>query len=118
MLALLRFISGRWQMLSLLILTVVTALSLYPLSALPAVPGTDKTYHFIAYGLLMLPVALHRPKYWLWIGLFFFSWSAAIELIQPYVSRHAQWLDLLANGGGLLCGILIGHLLNRSFSQQ
>ena len=31
----------------------------------------------------------------------------AIELIQPYVNRYGEWLDLGANGLGLVVGILI-----------
>lgn len=109
---LLRPVSTHWRIFSVLTLSIITALSLMPVAELPSVPGTDKTSHIIAYSLLMLPVALHRPKHWLWIGLFFLAWSGAIELAQPYVNRYAEWLDMLANGAGLLCGILIGGLLH------
>lgn len=80
---------------------------------LPSVPGTDKTHHFIAYSALFFPVALAKPKHWLLIGLFFICWSGAIELIQPYVNRYAEWLDLLANSIGLCCGYLLATLTNR-----
>lgn len=113
---LLRLVSTQWRVLSMLTLSLITALSLMPVAELPSVPGTDKTSHILAYSLLMLPVALHRPKYWLWIALFFLGWSGAIELMQPYVNRYAEWLDMLANGTGLLCGILIGGLLHRHVS--
>lgn len=98
-------------------LFLITALSLMPLTELPSVPGTDKTSHILAYSLLMMPVALRRPENWLWLGLFFLGWSAAIELIQPFVNRYAEWLDMLANGAGLACGILIAGLLRRHVSQ-
>ena len=112
--ALLRFINGNWLPITLLILVAITTLSLMPLPALPSsVPGTDKTHHFIAYGLLMFPVALHNPRHWLLIGLFFVSWSGAIELLQPYVNRHAEWMDMLSNVGGLLCGTVIARLCRR-----
>jgi len=110
--ALLRFIHGNWLPITLLILAAITTLSLLPLPALP-LPGTDKTHHFIAYGLLMFPVALHSPRHWLWIGLFYVGWSGAIELLQPYVNRYAEWLDMLSNIGGLLCGTVIARLCRR-----
>ena len=99
-----------WGVVSLLILTAITVLSLWPADQLPNVPGTDKAHHFIAYAGLMFPVALRQPKYWLFIGLVFIGWSGAIELIQPYVNRYGEWLDLLANSGGVLCGVVLAYL--------
>ena len=106
-------IQRHWRLCSLLVLTAITILSLYPVEFLPPVPGSDKTHHFIAYALLMFPVTLARPKHWLWIGLFFLAWSGAIELIQPYVNRYGEWLDLLANATGLGLGILLALLLRK-----
>lgn len=99
-----------WLPISLSLLTAITILSLYPVAHLPSVPGTDKAHHFIAYGALMFPVALHKPKYWCYIALFFIVWSGAIELIQPYVNRYGEWLDLGANFLGLICGVLLAKL--------
>ncbi|MBX2847478.1 MAG: VanZ family protein [Acidiferrobacterales bacterium] len=90
---------------------MITTLSLIPLPALPDVPGSDKTHHYLAYASLMFPVAIKRPKYWLWIGSFFVIWSGAIELLQPFVNRYAEWLDLLANVIGILIGILLASIL-------
>ena len=100
------FASRYWLALSALTLFSITLLSLWPLSNLPLMPGTDKTHHFIAYASLMLPAALAKPKHWPLIALFFISWSAAIELIQPLVNRYGEWLDLLANGLGVLASIV------------
>jgi VanZ family protein len=85
----------------------ITVLSLFPVDSLPAVPGTDKTHHFIAYGALAFPIALARPDKWMLYILGFFGYSGVIELIQPYVNRYGEWLDLGANGLGLVVGILI-----------
>jgi hypothetical protein len=76
-----------WGAISLVLLLVITALSLLPLPELPKVPGSDKTHHFVAYGLLILPAALRLPQYFLWVALGFGVWSGAIELLQPYVNR-------------------------------
>ncbi len=113
---LLSFIKTHWIAMTLLTLAAITTLSLWPLQFLPAVPGSDKIHHFIAYTALMLPTALRIPKHWLLIGLFFIIWSGAIELIQPYVNRYGEWLDLLANVAGLLFGLIIARLIKALFS--
>ncbi|QBG36428.1 VanZ family protein [Litorilituus sediminis] len=105
-----------WLSLTIFILVCIATLSLWPAQSLPAVPGTDKTHHFIAYGLLMLPTALKKPKGWLYIALAFALFSGAIELIQPYVNRYGEWLDMLANVLGLCCGVLFAALLKKMSS--
>ena len=102
-----------WQLLTVITLTGITIFSLLPLEELPEFPGNDKTHHLVAYCLLMLPVALRRPKHWIVIAFIFATWSGSIELIQPYVNRYGEWLDLTANCAGLLIGILLGGLINR-----
>jgi len=60
----------------------------------------------------MLPAALRRPKHWLLYGLFFIVYSGVIELVQPFVNRYGEWLDLLANATGVLLGAVIGTGIN------
>ena len=60
----------------------------------------------------MLPAALRKPDHWVLFGLFFIAYSGAIELIQPYVNRYGEWMDMLANAGGVICGIVAGALIN------
>ena len=115
MISLLAIIRNYWITVSLFTLTIITILSLYPLESLPSVPGSDKTHHFIAYGALMFPTALRKPKHWQFIGLFFICWSGAIELLQPFVNRYGEWLDMAANTTGILCGILLAHFISRIF---
>ena len=106
-----------WIFITLFILTMITILSLLPLAQLPPAPGNDKTHHFIAYGALMLPIALKKPNYWSLGGLFvlFICWSGAIELLQPYVNRYGEWQDLAANIIGLVFGWLLGTLIRLFF---
>ncbi len=100
-----------WLSITIFTLFSITALSLWPAAYLPEVPGTDKTHHFIAYILLILPTALRKPKHWRLIAIGFLFFSGAIELIQPYVNRYGEWLDLAANGLGILLGIFIAKLV-------
>ena len=117
MIVLLNLIRKYWIFNTLLILTSITILSLYPLATLPPVPGMDKTHHIVAYAGLMLPLALTKIKSWqlLWITVFFIIYSGGIELIQPYVNRYGEFEDLLANCVGLGCGWLIAKIVNRFF---
>ncbi len=100
-----------WLVITVFLLTAIATLSLWPAEYLPQVPGSDKTHHFISYGALVLPVALRKPKHWLWITLGFAGFSGAIELIQPYVNRYGEWLDMAANVAGLACGIITAKVI-------
>lgn len=103
------FIAAHWLAFTLLCFTTITVLSLWPADALPVVPGTDKIHHLIAYACLVFPVALSKPKHWLFIVLVFITWSGVIELIQPYANRYGEWLDMLANVAGIGCGIMLAR---------
>lgn len=115
MTALLTLIKKYWVSITLFLLTIITVLSLIPLNELPPAPGNDKAHHFIAYGTLILPTALRKPKYLLLIVLFFIGWSGAIELVQPYVNRYGELKDLLANIAGLGCGFGLAKLIELVF---
>ncbi|MCG6202068.1 VanZ family protein [Psychromonas antarctica] len=115
MTTLLTKVCNYWLACSIFALVVIALLSLNPMSHLPAVPGGDKSHHIIAYALLMFPAALHKPKYWLLIGFLFLCFSGAIELLQPFVSRTADWLDMSANLAGMVLGILLAQLISWRF---
>ncbi|MGS5469841.1 VanZ family protein [Vibrio parahaemolyticus] len=106
----LNLVQIHWLLFTIVIALIITGLSLYPMESLPSVPGTDKTHHFIAYGALAFPIALARPQKWLFSIVGLLVCSGAIELLQPYVNRYGEWLDLGANGLGLVVGILIATL--------
>ncbi len=114
----LKLLNRYWLACSAALFMAVILLSLWPLPALPVIPGTDKTHHFIAYTMVMIPVAVRKPACWLLAGLFFILGSGLIELIQPYVNRYAEWLDFAANSAGIACGALIGLLLRRYLPHQ
>ncbi len=109
------FIRNNWVVLTLLSLMAITISSLWPADQLPPVPGSDKLHHVIAYSILMFPAALRRPNKWVYFGLFFIAYSGGIELVQPYVNRYGEWLDLLANSTGVVCAVVIAGIVNRIF---
>ena len=115
MIRLLTLIKTNWIVITLCFLTIITILSLWPLDELPSVPGSDKTHHLIAYAVLMFPTALRKPDKWILFTLFFIAYSAVIELLQPYVNRHGEWLDVLANTTGLFCGWILAVLVDFLF---
>ena len=115
MIKLLTCIRTYWITITLLTLAAITVLSLWPLENLPPVPGSDKVHHFIAYATLMFPMALRKPKYWPLIGLLFIAWSGAIELLQPYMNRYGEWMDMTANSVGVVCGLLTAQLISLLF---
>ena len=113
MIKLLTLVRTNWIAFTMVNLLIITTLSLWPLENLPSVPGTDKTHHLIAYAALMFPTALRKPDKWIMIGLLFIAYSGAIELLQPYVSRYGEWLDMAANTLGIICGLIVAELINR-----
>lgn len=115
---LLTMIRTYWVALTLMLLAIICTLSLYPLEALPSMPGTDKTHHFIAYFALVMPMALRKPTYWPVVFLLFIFVGGSIELIQPFVNRYGEWLDLTANVSGVVCGFIFAQCVNRIFPNQ
>ena len=107
---LLSFIKKHWLAFTIFNVTVVSVLSLIPLENLQ-VPGSDKTHHLISYCLLIIPCALVKPKHWILLTMSLILWSGTIELIQPFVNRHADWLDFAANGLGVLLGLLLAKVI-------
>ena len=109
----LRALARNWHIFSLACLATITTFSLIPLPELPLPAGSDKLHHFVAYGTLMFPAALRGKRRWFVLALVYIAWSGGIELIQPFVNRNGEWLDLLANSIGVGVGALIGMLIRR-----
>ena len=105
-------IEKHWALLTVCLFLIITWLSLWPLDSLPSAPGSDKTHHLIAYAALVFPVALRQPNRWMWFVVFFIGYSGLIELIQPYVNRYGEWLDMLANTAGVVCGVALATAIN------
>ncbi len=106
---------NRWIALFLtaLLALVIGVLTLVPLTAPAAMPGSDKHHHTIAFAALALPVAALAPRH-IWVLLPVLAlYGALIEVAQPFVGRSGDPEDALADGLGLLIGSGLGLLLFR-----
>jgi VanZ family protein len=104
---------------SVLLALVIVLLSLLPDSTMPhsslfSFRFFDKIVHFSMYGafgftaLLESRCTIQCVRYHSLLLLFIFILSAVIEVLQATVveTRAAEWLDLLANGAGLISGYI------------
>ncbi|MDH4260922.1 MAG: VanZ family protein [Gammaproteobacteria bacterium] len=88
----------------LLVLAIIVA-SLLPQSALKAIAGIDKVEHFVAYfALTLLSSAVVTDKGLPWVVVRTIALGLAMEVAQALLtdSRIADWVDVLANTGGVL----------------
>ena len=111
--AILQSIQQHWKSLTIFLLLAITVFSLFPLSKLPEFPGTDKTHHLIAYFFLAFPSGLRNPNKRVLLIYLFIIFGGLIEMIQPYVNRHDDWLDFFANITGVVFGFFIGLIFNK-----
>lgn len=91
--------------------------TLMPAQIANAAPGGDKLHHFLAFGLLVLPAALVRPRWAVPAVLLAIFYGYLIELIQPHFGRTYDLADLRADAIGALCGaglgVVLGWLMRR-----
>lgn len=97
-----------WVMISIATLT--------PMDELPPVPGTDKLHHILGFAGWSFLCVFGSRKRFFWMALFIFFWGGAIEMIQPYVNRHREFADFVADGVGVLCVLLPAILITRQRS--
>ena len=74
--------------------------------------GIDKVYHFVAFATLIFPIIVTDSRRWVWAVPLTIFYGGAIELIQPYVGRGAEWLDFGADVTGVLAGAALAELLH------
>lgn len=98
--------------LGLAAIIAILTLTPMPISG-PA--GSDKIYHTLAFACLAFPLPLTRPRWTIWVILSVVAYGGAIELLQPYFGRNAEWGDLWADGFGACLGAGIGAVLSRFF---
>jgi len=85
--------------------------ALIPLTVPPAVPGTDKQYHLIAFAALTLPCAALYPRALIWVLPLIVGQAGLIEIVQPYVNRMREWADFVADLKGVGIGLILGIMV-------
>ena len=73
----------------------------------------DKLAHVAAFTALILPSAILRPQFLWWTFPIAALLGFSIELIQPYVGRSQEWMDVVADGIGLIVGTGFGLMIRR-----
>ncbi len=96
-----------WYFIGAMMLSAVAALSLMPA---PDIGVSDKLSHLVTYFLLAgwfsLLVVNRIALGWTVVGLI--GYGILIELLQGMTAyRYPEWGDVLANGVGVLTGILL-----------
>jgi hypothetical protein len=71
----------------------------------------DKTLHFVAFAVLILPCAIFHVRSLVWILPMTLIFGGSIEILQPGFERDASWSDFRADGLGLIVGIVFGLLI-------
>ena len=93
--------------------SIICLATLTPADLLPPVPGTDKTHHVIGFAGWALLCAFGPIRRFLLLSLLIIFLGGAIELIQPYVNRYAEWLDFYADAFGVILVILARLIIGR-----
>ena len=78
----------------------------------------DKLAHVAAFAALILPSAILRPRFLWWIFPLAALLGFSIELIQPYVGRSQEWMDVVADCLGLIVGTGLGLILRRFLKRR
>ena len=110
--------AGRWQMASMLLLSLVLVATLMPavwfwddrFTALSWFESKDKWLHGITFLVLSIWfTGLYSKRAYWRVGLGLLVFGLAIEACQRMVSyRTADWLDVGADAAGIILGLVIG----------
>ena len=103
-------------LLTFVLALLIAVSTLTPLPTKIDVPGSDKWHHFVAFAVLVFPLAYCNKLYVTSIALVALSYGGLIEIVQPYVNRYGEFNDFVADGIGVCIGIALARLLDRNSS--
>jgi VanZ family protein len=107
-----------WRAALLLILGVITWLALSPAPPPQADLGWDKLNHVAAFATLSVVAVLGRSGSFWRIGGALLAYGGLIEVLQSFTpNRVGEWPDLLADGVGIILGLLLAAGLVRLASR-
>lgn len=98
-----------WVLIGIGLVLLLLYGSLAPANALPQLSGSDKVWHAGTYFIVMAYFSqiYAGVRARALIGAAFIALGIAVEFIQPYVNRHFDWLDALANSLGVFAGLAV-----------
>jgi len=100
--------------LTLAVTLTLTVAMLWPLDAPPpALEGSDKLVHLVAFAALAFPLARTGRYGLLPVFVGASAFGGVIELIQPSFNRSADLNDWVADVVGVILGIGLGLLYHR-----
>ncbi|WP_202987675.1 VanZ family protein [Cellvibrio polysaccharolyticus] len=101
------------QFLAMLIIYTVLGLTPSPGNMVPMY--NDLLMHFTGYLVAGISISFLWPRWhWGYRALILLVYSIAIEVAQHFMPpRTFSFLDILANGSGILAGLLVFHILQR-----
>lgn len=115
-----------WQLrlavaLTLLLAVAIAVATLIPNAGRsPPFPYLDKIQHFLAFLVLVLPLAtvLRGRAAVAALVVLATAYGGAIELIQPRFGRGAEWFDFWADLAGALAGAALGRWLHPRLTRR
>ncbi len=107
-----------WRTLLALLLCIVTWLALTPAPPPSADLGWDKLNHIAAFAALAAAAFLGYGGAWRRIAMALLGYGAMIEVLQSFTSaRSSDAADLLADGLGIACGLVLAAAAVRAASR-
>jgi VanZ family protein len=107
-----------WRVLLLLLLVAISTLAVMPLPPAGIDFVWDKLNHALAFAALAFAAGLGFPTpraSRFGASLALLAYGGLLELLQLSVpQRSAEWADLLADGLGIACGVLIATVVLRA----
>ncbi|OOG25709.1 VanZ family protein [Thioalkalivibrio denitrificans] len=87
---------------------LIIAGSLMPAANIPETGLSDKAGHVIAYAILTVLGLYAHPRYTITVAGGVFVLGVALEGLQHLTpTRTFEWLDIVANGAGVVLGLVI-----------
>lgn len=107
-------------LLSAVMAVIATVLMLLPPQATKAVSVSvnDKTMHFVAFFMIVLPAIAVRPSVWVWVLPIAIVLGGMIEIVQPFFGRGRELGDFIADVLGATLAVPVGRLLHSVISQS
>jgi len=85
-----------------------------PLQLLAELPVSDKALHFTAYAILAFVPSVHERLFPAVLQLAAsFGLGIGLEFVQEYFSRSYEAADMVADGWGLIFGLVLGLILRQ-----